>query len=88
MTNLISILFFSLLFSQTIFTQWYLQTSGTTNHLRDVWFIDNDNGIAVGDYGTICHTTNGGITWMLQTGGTFDGLISLCFADANNFLRF
>ena len=82
--KLISILLFSLLFSQTIFTQWYQQTSGTTNHLRDVCFLDINKGIAIGDYGTICTTSDGGTTWTLQTSGTGYGLISLCFSDANN----
>ena len=46
------------------------KTSGTTQHLRDVWFIpaaDPDDepqiGYAVGDNGTILKTTNGGDSW-------------------------
>ena len=84
MKNLISILFFFLLFSYTIFPQWYQQNSGTTNTLRDVWFTELYNGIVVGDFGTICTTTDGGMTWIFETIGTNYSLSSICFADANN----
>jgi photosystem II stability/assembly factor-like uncharacterized protein len=39
---------------------WTSQTSGTTNALRDVQFVDTSNGWAVGDGGVILHTSNGG----------------------------
>jgi len=40
---------------------WTEQSSGTTEHLWSVSFTDAYNGTAVGDYGTILKTTNGGI---------------------------
>jgi len=41
---------------------WFVENSGTTNHLQAVIMVDSLNGWAVGTYGTILHTTNGGIT--------------------------
>ena len=54
---------------------WYEQTSGTSNHLHSVYFIDADNGWAVGgkynqlgsSSGVLLKTTNGGIDWTDQT---------------------
>ena len=56
----------------TIFTinianaQWTALTSGTTNNLNSVFFTDANTGYAVGDYGTILKTTNGGGMGMAQ----------------------
>ena len=38
--------------------------------LYGVSFTDANNGTAVGDYGTILRTTNGGTTWTSQSSGT------------------
>jgi len=45
-------------------TTWASQTSGTTNTLNDVVFIDPLNGWAVGVNGTGLRTQNGGSTWI------------------------
>lgn len=45
---------------------WHRLTSGTTAHLRDVCFVDELRGWAVGDQSTIVATTNGGATWSPQ----------------------
>ncbi len=42
-----------------------------TPHLRDVNFLDNLNGYAIGDLGTIRHTGNGGVTWNIITQKVF-----------------
>ncbi len=34
--------------------------------LMSVYFTDNSNGWAVGDNGTILHTTNGGEDWLIR----------------------
>jgi photosystem II stability/assembly factor-like uncharacterized protein len=49
---------------------WTLQSSGTTNWLFGVSFVDANTGTAVGDFGTILRTMNGGATWTTQRGGT------------------
>ncbi len=42
---------------------WTLQTSGTTNELKDIQFVSNSTGYAVGVSGTLLKSTNGGSTW-------------------------
>lgn len=46
---------------------WSPQTSGSTDYLQDVDFVDPNSGWAVGGMGTILHTTNGGANWAPQT---------------------
>ena len=43
-------------------SQWFTQYSGTTETLHGVSFTDANTDTAVGEYGTIIHTTNGGAT--------------------------
>jgi hypothetical protein len=38
----------------------------------------------VGLNGTIVHTTNGGQNWVVQTSGTSNALLGICFSDAQN----
>ena len=40
---------------------WTLQNSSTNNNLKDIFFIDNNNGWVVGQNGIILHTINGGV---------------------------
>jgi len=84
MKTLLQILFFLLLVSQTIFPQWYPQTSGTTWTLHGVSFTDSDNGTAVGVGGTILRTTDGGTNWASQTSGTNNELTDVSFTDSDN----
>ena len=63
---------------------WTIQVSGTTNNLFDVSFPDPLRGWAVGEAGTIVHTSDGGATWTLQAGGTDFELAEVVFTDANN----
>ena len=56
---------------------WVSQSSGTANLLIGVSFTDANTGTAVGNFGTIAHTTNSGATWTSQTSGTTN---SLCCA--------
>ncbi len=51
----------------TVYSGWVLQNSGTTQNLYDVNFINNTYGWAVGDFGTILKTTNGGLNWFNLT---------------------
>lgn len=44
---------------------WVTQTIDTQN-LTDVYFVDANNGWAVGANATILHTTDGGVTWTEQ----------------------
>jgi photosystem II stability/assembly factor-like uncharacterized protein len=60
-----------------------LQTSGTTNPLYSVSFVDANTGTAVGDSGTILRTADGSTSWTRQTSGTTNHLIGVSFVDAN-----
>jgi photosystem II stability/assembly factor-like uncharacterized protein len=84
MRTLIHTLFFFLLVTQICFAQWYQQNSGTTKNLYAVHFTDENNGIAVGDSGTILRTTNGGTAWVIQASGTILPLNDIFFTDVNN----
>ncbi len=81
------ILFLSsfLLFPFSLFSQgWYWQNPlPQGNQLEEVFFIDANTGWAVGNLGTILHTTDGGSLWGQQTSGTSGGLLSIHFTDTN-----
>ena len=50
--------------------------------LGDVWFVDPQHGWAVGDFGVILHTDDGGQHWSPQVSGVTCTLSSVCFVDA------
>ena len=64
---------------------WTAQSSGTTNLLQAVWFIDARHGWAVGDLGTSLATADGGTSWapFVLTG---QDLGDVEFADASTGL--
>ncbi len=67
---------------------WVSQTGGISDSsqgdwvLWDVWFLDANKGFAVGDYGVILRTTDGGITWNSQLTGTGNRLAGISFSDS------
>jgi photosystem II stability/assembly factor-like uncharacterized protein len=94
MNHLLHTLFFLLLASRICFAQpvalsasqdgWFWQNPlPQGNTLNSVKFISASVGWAVGDYGTILRTTDGGITWTLQIRGTTNNLSGVSFTDAN-----
>jgi photosystem II stability/assembly factor-like uncharacterized protein len=62
--------------------QWTPQSSGTSRNLYGVFMTGSDSGTAVGDSGTILHTTNGGATWTAQSSGTTNWLTAVFFTDS------
>src|SRR4029077_3951840 len=57
---------------------WDSQPSSTTNNLWGVFFRpDGRNGWAVGDGGTIVHTSNAGVSWSAQVSATSFSLRSV-----------
>lgn len=62
---------------------WFTQTSGTTNWINDVDFVDTKTGWAVGNDGIILHTTDGS-SWTAQQSNTPNNLYSVKFV--NNML--
>ena len=75
---------FLLLLPTLLFAQsWATQVSGTTQTLNDVTFVNENYGWAVGNYGTMLHTTNGGTTWTAQTSGSGSWLYGVFFINSN-----
>src|SRR5512146_2442576 len=73
MKRLISFLIFFLVSSVTLLSttysfqeHWVRKPSPTTNLLTRCCFVDTLQGWAVGDSGTIIHTSNGGESWVFQ----------------------
>lgn len=50
---------------------------------QSVFFTDAETGYSVGDQGVIHKTTDGGKTWITQTSGVSEALISVSFGDAS-----
>lgn len=63
---------------------WHQQTSGTTNHLNDIDFVNHNSGWSVGEYGEILHTSDGGYNWVTQTSGVSTILNAVFFTDELN----
>lgn len=74
---------FCLLFLSVIaFSQWVKQTSGTTEILYTVYFIDEDTILIGGEGNTLLRTTNKGINWT-NTVITPNVIKSITFTDAH-----
>lgn len=63
-------------------TSWAAQTSGTTEYLFAVHFVDAMIGWVVGDSGTIIKTVDDGANWAAQTRVTEGALHDVHFFDA------
>lgn len=61
---------------------WQAQTSGVTDNLNSVFFVDENTGWAVGVGGRIITTTNGGSLWAQQVSNTASSLNSVFFTSA------
>lgn len=66
---------------QTISAQsgWVVQSSGTSEYLQSVFFIDQNNGWIAGLMGVLLKTTDSGTNWIIQNSGTTEGLNSVFF---------
>lgn len=71
----------ALLIFYTSFCQWKVQYK-TNWELNSVFFVDNNNGWAVGEHGVILYYN--GIEWNLQISNTTRYLNSVFFLDKNN----
>lgn len=61
----------------TLLAQWTPRVSGTTRTLRDVHFLNENYGVAVGDSATFLITSNGGASWQPRTIGTKNSIQSV-----------
>lgn len=50
-----------------LFAQWTELTTGTTNHLNAVQFVNENIGFSIGDNGTFLKTADGGENWTVQS---------------------
>jgi photosystem II stability/assembly factor-like uncharacterized protein len=66
----------SLFLTQPAYPQWEWQLPKPQgNTLFNVQFVDTSNGWAVGEFGTVIHTSNGGINWTEQEYGRTDDIL-------------
>lgn len=61
---------------------WIVQTQGTSEELRGIFFIDSQIGWALGFINTIKKTTNGGINWFYQNGNTTESFLDGFFINS------
>ena len=81
----IDLLTFGIIFysSVTVFGQWSVANSGTTNNLNGVYLLDSGIAFVVGDAGTILKSTDAGATWAPLLSGTTNILHEVYFFDGN-----
>ena len=78
-------IFLVLFISTIIFSQpgWVSLNSGVTVNLNSVHFVDENNGYAVGEAGTVLKTTNGGTNWTSTTTSPAENLNAVHFFNMN-----
>ena len=79
----ILLILFLLNFEATAQSGWFPQTSGTAQHLDDVFFVNSSTGWIAGDYGLILKTTNSGMNWFQQISNAGNKLFSVQFINEN-----
>jgi len=62
--------------------QFQFGQSGTSQFLYDVWFHNTDEGLAIGDTGTILTSGDGGLTWATIPSPVQDNFRVIAFFDA------
>ncbi|MCX6163636.1 MAG: YCF48-related protein, partial [Ignavibacteriae bacterium] len=78
----ITIIFFFFITVKSYSQQYWLNLGyATTQNLWKCSFVDTSYGWAVGDSGTIVHTTNGGNTWITQDSKIQEYMISVFFTN-------
>jgi photosystem II stability/assembly factor-like uncharacterized protein len=67
------ILILILIFSSRVYPQWVVLSTGTSQNLNTVQFLNSQTGFAAGASGTFIRTTNGGANWVtLSTGSSVE----------------
>ena len=60
---------------------WQGFATGCNTPLKRITFVDETHGWAVGDFGTILHTSDGGQTWIEQRGGSNRAAVLMLLTD-------
>ena len=80
--HVLFVIAFCLLSSASAIAQWYWQKPYPTgNDLDDILMIDANEGWAAGYFGTVLHTTDGGMSWEQQYNGNTNRLWGIYFLD-------
>jgi photosystem II stability/assembly factor-like uncharacterized protein len=81
---IVLIFYYSLFITHYSLSQWVYQNPLPQGvKMRDVDFVNQNTGWAVGQLGSIMKTVNGGINWTLQTSWTKQDLLSVDFINSN-----
>jgi photosystem II stability/assembly factor-like uncharacterized protein len=64
------ILSFIILFSDSIYSQWFPQQTNTSCFISKIRMLNANTGYAIGDSSLVLKTTNGGINWLRMNTGT------------------
>ncbi|MBK8983474.1 MAG: hypothetical protein IPM38_14445 [Ignavibacteria bacterium] len=67
-----------------LFSQWISQSSGTSENLRTVFFVNSQTGFAGGENGKMIRTTNGGVNWNNVSTGINQNINSIYFFNADS----
>jgi len=57
------VIIFITIFPSLVHAQWVIKSSGTSNGLKSIYFVNESKGFAVGMFGTVLRTTDGGDSW-------------------------
>ena len=73
------------LFTTSLFAQpgWQTMNSGVSVDLNSIFFLDENNGFAVGESGTVLKTTNGGTSWISTITSPAENLNAVHFFNTN-----
>lgn len=80
----ITVLFVMLILTQSVKADWTKQNVSTLAWLRDVYFLNEQNGWIVGSGGIYLTTKNGGKSWTKEKNFTEDNIRQIYFADEQN----
>jgi len=82
----ITLVIITLLFSSSAFSQWVSLSSGVSQNLNAVHFINVQTGYSVGVSGAVIKTTNSGLNWVTLNTGSTSELRSVCFLNSSTGL--
>lgn len=73
----------TIIISLPLYSQWALINAGSNEFLNDIYCINENVVVAIGNNGTILKTSDGGVNWTHKPSGTNFKLFKLQFCNAN-----